>query len=342
MTRHDFAFAAMAGGAALLLTLDTGSADASPPIVNYVGLCDASASVSVTPARFVVANDEDNVLRLYEEGSANPVPGALCLDDFLDIDTRKDPEADIEGATRIADRIYWIASHGANKSGKPRPNRHRLFATDLVQRPGQIDLRPAGKPFSGLVAALSAIAVPGFDAGAAAALAPESQGGLNIEGLTRTPDEKLLIGFRNPIPDGKALLVPLDNPGDVVAGHADPVFGSPVLLDLGGRGIRSIEYSDLRKEYLIVAGAFDDSNRFALYRWSGGSADQPAEIPDIDLQGLRPEALAISPGGPRVLLLSDDGSRLAGTTPCKELDDQNARGFRAMALDIRSASGSTR
>ena len=339
MKRHEFAFAAMAGGAALWLTFETRSAGASPPIVEHVGPCDASASVSVSPARFVVANDEDNLLRIYEEGTPNPLPGALDLNLFLNIDP-KNPEADIEGATRIADRVYWIASHGANKNGKPRPNRHRLFATDLMQGPG-INLKPAGTPFSGLVAALSGIAVPGFNAAAAAAKAPESQDGLNIEGLTRTPDDKLLIGFRNPILNGKALLVPLDNPEDVVAGKAAPVFGSPILLDLGGRGIRSIEYSDLRKEYLIAAGAYDDSGRFALYRWSGGSADQPAEIPGIDLQGLRPEALAIAPGAPRALLLSDDGSRPVGGTPCKDLPNPNDRGFRAMPVDIGSASGST-
>jgi len=37
----------------------------------------------------------------------------------------------------------------------------------------------------------------------------KSPGGLNIEGLCATPDGQLLIGFRNPIPDGKALIAPL-------------------------------------------------------------------------------------------------------------------------------------
>jgi hypothetical protein len=33
-------------------------------------------------------------------------------------------------------------------------------------------------------------------------------GGLNIEGLAATPDGQLLIGFRNPLSEGKALLLP--------------------------------------------------------------------------------------------------------------------------------------
>jgi hypothetical protein len=34
-------------------------------------------------------------------------------------------------------------------------------------------------------------------------LAPKEEGGLNIEGLTATPNGELLIGFRNPIPKEK-------------------------------------------------------------------------------------------------------------------------------------------
>lgn len=74
--------------------------------------------------------------------------------------------------------------------------------------------------------------------------APKAEGGLNIEGLTATPEGELLIGFRNPIPDGKALLLPLKNPSDLVKNPdtAKAIFGEPITLDLGGLGIRSIEY----------------------------------------------------------------------------------------------------
>ena len=48
--------------------------------------------------------------------------------------TPKEPEADLEGATRIGDDIYWITSHGQNKNGKNRPSRHRLFATAVAQK----------------------------------------------------------------------------------------------------------------------------------------------------------------------------------------------------------------
>jgi len=54
-------------------------------------------------------------------------------------------------------------------------------------------------------------------------LAPKTPGALNIEGLCATPDHKLLIAFRNPLPQSKALLIPLENPEQVIALH----LGSP-------------------------------------------------------------------------------------------------------------------
>jgi hypothetical protein len=99
-------------------------------------------------------------------------------------------------------------------------------------------------------------------------LAPKEEGGLNIEGLTATPNGELLIGFRNPIPGGKALILPLTNPLDLIQKpetEVNAIFGEPIELDLGGLGIRSIEYWQVYQVYLIIAGAYDGSDQFALY-----------------------------------------------------------------------------
>ena len=98
---------------------------AESPINEYSGICDASAAAPLSAETFVVANDEDNVLRVYRFGEPNVVQ-AFSLDQFLKPDP-DEPEADIEGATRIDDQIYWVTSHGQNKNGKDRPSRHRLF-----------------------------------------------------------------------------------------------------------------------------------------------------------------------------------------------------------------------
>ena len=332
MNKQQIGLAALAATVAVGMAPGLGWGRTAPPVSRYSGLCDASAAVFVAPSRFVVANDEDNTLRIYQTGTPEPQPGEVDLEPFLGIQGDK-READLEGATRIDGRIYWIGSHGASAKGKERPNRHRLFATDLASGPTGIELRPVGVPFRDLIPALAGVAVVGFDPVAAGREAPESPGGLNIEGLTRTPDGKLLIGLRNPIPHGMALLVPLDNPAGLVEGREPPALGPPIPLDLGGLGVRSMEYSDALGEYLIVAGTFDDSGRFALYRWSGRPSDRPVAIPEVDLQGLRPEALAVAPGENRILLLSDDGSLPVGGTPCKDLINPRDRSFRATTLD---------
>jgi len=172
------------------------------------GFCDASAAVSIAPDTFIVANDEDNLLRVYKPIASRAPLYTFDLSSFLKVTTRNS-EADIEGATRIADTLYWITSHGTNKDGKVRLNRRRLFATQVKVSDGQISVVPVGKPYADLVADLSnspELKIYAF--GVAATRAPKEQGALNIEGLAATPQGKLLIGFRNPIPEGKASLSP--------------------------------------------------------------------------------------------------------------------------------------
>lgn len=312
--------------------------------VRYSDMCDASAAVALPGNRFVVANDEDNWLRVYQ-GTAGTTPqstGAvdkLDLTRFLDL-AKKKPEADIEGAAVIGSRIYWITSHGESAMGEPRPNRLRLFATQIETDGSGVRLKPVGKAFNGLVGALAddddAAGLKGYQLDVAATDAPESATGLNIEGLTGTPDGALLIGFRNPVPGGKALLVPLENPQGVVDKAEKPRLGKAVLLDLGGSGIRSIEYSHQRKVYFIVAGPIGDRGDWHLYQWSGAATDPPVVVPGIDFTGLRPEALILDPEAPdRIQVLSDDGAEQVNGKDCKDLSkNPEKQGFRSTWFNL--------
>jgi len=311
--------------------------------VRYSGMCDASAAVALGDNRFVVANDEDNWLRVYQGATGTTPPSTkpvskLDLTDFLDIKKKK-PEADIEGAAAIGSRIYWITSHGESARGEPRPNRHHLFATDIETKGAGINLKPAGRPFGGLVDILAdpddAAGLKGYQLDVAATDAPESATGLNIEGLTGTPEGALLIGFRNPVPKGKALLISLKNPQGVLENGEEPKLGKAILLDLGGSGIRSIEYSHQRKVYFIVAGPIGDSGEWHLYQWSGASTDPPLVVPGIDFNGLRPEALILDPAADRLQVLSDDGSEQVYGKVCKDLSgDPDKQGFRSVWLKL--------
>ena len=271
-------------------------------VERYIGLCDASAAVALGPDHFVVANDEDNLLRAYRQGRPDPL-STVPLAAFLG--TAADEESDLEAAAQIGHRIYWIASHGRNRNGKPRPARQRFFATAIDTAASPPTLRATGQPSTGLLASmLGAPTLQGFGLAEASTRAPEAPGGLNIEGLAGTRDGRLLVGLRSPLREGRALVLPFENPHEVVDGKPAR-WGAPMALALGGRGVRSIEAVD--GGFLVVAGPVADTGSFALYRWSGAAPEAPVLLPDVDLGSLRPEAVFALPDAAGLQLLSDDG-----------------------------------
>lgn len=327
---------------------------------------DASAAVAIGENAFIVADDENNVLRVYRTDGPGLPLSSYDLTDFLDIDPEH-PEADIEGATKIGNRVYWITSHGRNKDGKIRPNRYRFFATDVRGRGGNVTVHPAGKPYKKLVHELLKVphaAAFGFDRSTRLGenlgkrerrkLAPK-ENGLNIEGLCASVDGMtIFIGFRNPLPQDRAargscaIVVPLKNASDLVESGERPVFGAPALWYLGDLGIRSMEYSHFHEQYFIIAGRPDESDEFVLYRWSGArAAPRPVRKLNSFGPGFTPEALVPFADG-RLLLLSDDGSlpiKVAGPSECekgeyrrdgtclnKHLTDPARKTFRGMWL----------
>lgn len=123
--------------------------------------------------------------------------------------------------------------------------------------------------------------------------------------------------------------MPILNPRELLS-RKPAKLGAPVSLQLGGRGIRSIER--IGAHYLIVAGPPADSGDFALYRWSG-KADQAPQRVETDLGALRPEALFQIPQTHRGQLLSDDGGIHVDGVECKQLPREQ-RSFRSLTLDL--------
>jgi hypothetical protein len=305
----------------------------APPYREHVGMCDASAAVALSEATFVVASDEDNKLRVYGSGG-RMVLQELDMSAFLEVGRKQ--EADIEGAARMGDRIYWITSHGRSRTGEARPSRRRLFATEVRGTGERGTLLPVGRPYKDLIKDLAGLQgleglVPGEEPGRPVAMPAETglPAGLNIEGLAGTPDGTLLIGLRNPLDrSARAVIVPLKNPAEVVAG-GQPRFGRAISLALGRRGIRGIEYVEAVGKYLIIAGPSDDKGEFRLYRWSGPPFEEVEEVKEIDLSGINPETIVVYPGGHEIQILSDDGTRLVKGKACKAASP-GQRSFRSM------------
>jgi hypothetical protein len=337
-------------------------------VLIFRGASDASAAVAVGEDMFIVADDENNVLRIYKTSETGRSVFSYDMTKFLGIE-REHPEADIEGATMIGRRIYWITSHGRNKDGKMRPNRYRFFATSVKVENDSVTISPIGKPSRNLVRKLvntETMRSLGLDKATRfdedlskrqrEKLAPKEKG-LNIEALCASADGRTIyIGFRNPRPVGrgsrraKAIVVPLHNPNEVVERAETPIFGEPILWDMKGLGIRSMEYSNFHKAYFVIAGSFDEGDEFALYSWSGKKEMAPVLVRQLSSDGSKfnPEALVPFENSGKLLLLSDDGSlrvKVAGPHECldgeyrkdgtcqnKYLLDPNKKTFRGILL----------
>jgi hypothetical protein len=294
-----------------------------------IGMCDGSAAVALGNDRFVVADDEDNVLRVYPRGQGQAPLQAFDMNAFLQPETAK-PETDTEGATLVGNRIYWITSHGRNKNGAVRGSRYRFWATQWEARGERVALNFVGFAYTQLLQDLVAepsLAKYGLDA--ASQLAPKSQGALNIEGLAAMPDGTLLIGFRNPIPAGKALVVPLLNPTEVIARTAPPRFGAPLEFDLGGLGVRGFEYVPARRQFAIIAGDIDAGRPSQLFTWSGAASEPARLVAGVNFGDLNPESVIVYADEAATLqVVSDDGTKMVDGRPCKEGADVRRRSFR--------------
>lgn len=279
-------------------------AQPAPATREYPGMCDASAALAVSANLFIVANDEDNILRVYRREKPE-APQSIDLEPLLKLNDSA--EIDIEGVAQIGEIVYWIGSHGQNKNGENRPNRRLLFATRVTVKDKAVRLEVVGTPYTALRDDLiEAPSLQKYGLAQAAKLSPKAKNGFNIEGLASTPEGRLLIGFRNPLPGGKGLVVTLDNPSEVMAAKPSKL-GAVYELNLGGLGIRSMEYSPGRASYLIVAGSFDDAGKFAFYTWSGKTGDDAIAISGVNFASLRPEAMFIYPFDSKfVQFLSDD------------------------------------
>ncbi len=300
----------------LLLLYACSSAVGSPEMATgpvFDGRCDASAFVPVGGDYILVADDEKKSLGLYPITGGDPVK--VKVKDHIGVDE----ETDLEGAAMIGDVAYFIGSHGRTGKAKDAPAREYLFAL----KPGTNPLF-VGSAFHGLQRALFALPEIGPRLKECAMRAPKArEGGLNIEGLAATPDGKLLIGFRNPLIDGKALVVTLANPAEVMEGKA-PILGSETV-DLGGQGIRSMERDG--DSYLVIGGPIDRESKSAIYRWDRKTATKL----DVDLGELNPEAIGFVGG--RVLVLSDDGTVPVGGGECKHASS-SSKSFRSVWVDL--------
>ena len=294
------------------------AASANPSATVFpTGASDASTAIAIDAQYTLVGDDEDQALRLYRrDQSGLPVAqfdftSSLGLTDLSGGVPR---EVDLEAATRVGNVIYWLGSHSNSASGNLRPNRSRMFVTSLSGTGASTTLSYVGRYdyFKSDLLAWDAGNGHGLGANhygltssAAEGVLPETEGGagFNLEGLTMAPDgTTAYLAFRAPlaVPGARsqALIVPVTNwtslatSGGGTAGSA--VFGTPIELDLGGRGIREIQSNG--SQHVIIAGPAATSGSFQLYTWSGLATDVP--LARAEITGINPEGIVQVPSGP--------------------------------------------
>ncbi|MEO8705322.1 MAG: DUF3616 domain-containing protein [Kofleriaceae bacterium] len=291
----------------------------APGDLTFEGMCDASGAVPLGSLRFAVADDEDSVLRIYDSKRGGPPVSTLDVSSAILVATSD--EADIEAATRVGDVAYWITSHGRRKDGGPAPARLRFFGTTTPS--GDEPMRVLGTTDRLLAAMIVEPKFAQLGLARAASLAPTAPGGLNIEGLSRRSEGGVWIAFRNPIIDGKALLIGLENPLAVIRGEPAK-FAAPVLLALDGLGIRAM--TNYRGRYAIVAGHPIHARRSVLHVWNG-IRSVPRALRNVDLLQFNAEAFVTRDEQDRIMLLSDDGSVMIDGQECKHLTDSSRKQF---------------
>ena len=328
---------------AVSAALDT----ASTKDIYHTGVADGSTSIPIDDNYMFIADDETNVIKLFSRNNSGLSVYQFDVTPYLNLGgTEVDMEASFRSVTN-PNRIYWIGSLSNSKSGNARPDRNRIFATDIVGTGANATLVFVGY-YDNLRAKLISWGDSNgynFTAKAATGIEPKRIDGFNIEGLEMGPDgTSLYIGFRAPYVgtgNSKALICPLKN-FETWFGNgspaANPTFGSPIELDLGTRGIRSLGKNGAN-EYMIVAGRFDGTSDFKLYSWNGLSTTAPVLL-SVDLKNLKPEGIVNIPtsisGSFSLDLVSDLGSNIMynDAVESKDLTDANFKKFLTSTLEV--------
>jgi pSer/pThr/pTyr-binding forkhead associated (FHA) protein len=216
--------------------------------------------------------------------------------------------ADPEGITYGGSFFYLVGSQSHTEQGER--NALVRFAVDPVKQVvlGKADVMSGLRDFLiANVPELKAVAdVKGND------------GGVDVEGIAYdATNDRLLLGLRSPLKSGKALIVPIklrDPRGSFSTENVLPP--SPAIeVQLGGLGIRDIEFDLRSNSYFIIAGSpvHGEGPSFSLWEWNGG-ADQlnadsnPREITKLDAK-MKPEGVTHAKiGGKDFVFIVGDGS----------------------------------
>lgn len=293
----------------------------------HKGMSDASAAVHLSKHRFLVASDSGNVFQIYDADESGKYLQEIPFASVIELDANE-LDIDVEACARVGDLTFWMSSHSRGDNGTYAPERQRFFAARLKGKK-RVRLQQFGCTYTRLLLDLLTKTQIGVwtDERMQDAAIPELENtkrSVNIEGLS-IYESGLIMGFRLPLSsDDKAILLPLLNPFEMVMMNAPAIFGDLIYMDLGGRGIRGIDYWHQRRCFIICANSVDETPDPAYYLWSGNPESKPRRIqlPATADQLTAESTIILSKR--KLLLLSDDG----------KIADKKKPKFRSLLLQV--------
>lgn len=212
---------------------------------------------------------------------------------------------DIEGASGGADGTFFmITSHSLNKKNQRSDKREQFVQLRLedgqsARLLGNRGIREA------IIAELLKI-----DTGFA-----DRENEINIEGICLSKTGAMLIGLRTPLYKGRAIVLSLLNPYEIVSDHFSAKFlDKPLLLDLGGAGVRAMAYSDSADEYFFVSEVETKKKKMRprLWSWDGkkGHAVVRMDFPGLkQMRNIEGVTFFNADGKNMTLFVCDDGNK---------------------------------
>ncbi|MGZ4116590.1 MAG: lamin tail domain-containing protein, partial [Bacteroidia bacterium] len=362
-TRNVKISAAAVGYSNITVTVSDGSANTSY-IISYAasvasttpastfwhtGMSDASDAIAIDDNYYMSGDDELDVLNVYSRSNSGLPLVSYDYASNLSLPDPTKPEVDVEAAassTAHPNRVYWLGSMSNGKAPfNNKPNRDRLFATTYSGTGATTSFSFVGY-YGNLRASLISWGDANgynFTASAADGVDSKTVSGFAAEGMVLGPDNSTLyIGMRAPLVPTttrtKAVIAPIlnfetwFNDGSPAG---SPVFGSPIELDLGGRGFRDLVKLS-NGTYIIVAGDPGGVMTSAIYVWTGNAADVPVMVSTsasgvLNMEGAMQVNVAGSLSLTKLQVISDGGDEIlyADGSEAKDFADLNLRKFRS-------------
>lgn len=226
----------------------------------FYNIFEPSGAITMDTDHILLVEDEQEArpLKLLKLDESNRIEeiGDLHIPKKLRKQFKKKIE-DLEAITADGTTVYAVTSHSPTHTNKPKKERKRLLRMTYDDE-SLTDLQV----YKSLKHELESWQPELFSP----TLLNHSP--INIEGITvNSRNHALLLGFRAPLSNAKAIIVAIDNPDELFAKHPPkPLFEAPMFLDLDGLGIRAMQYDSRRNGLWIVGGSSGDRlSKFRLF-----------------------------------------------------------------------------